>query len=107
MRFSIISLLTGLAVTALAEDLLFIDTLQGEEFSQATTLGFTAKVVTETQWRGMVTTDFAAFKAIIVADNFGDSSIADIQFLDDTKAVWSPAVTGNIILIGNPNKLTS
>jgi hypothetical protein len=104
MRFSTIAIgfLAGLAASALAEDLLFIETLQGQEYIEATTtLGFTAKVVTEAQWQAMGTNDFAAFKAIILADNYGDSDLSDIQFLEDTKAIWSPAVTGNMIIIGN------
>lgn len=47
----------------------------------------------------MTTADFAKYKAIIVPDpNCGKED--KIKFLKDTKAVWSPAITGNIILIG-------
>jgi len=47
----------------------------------------------------MTTDDFAKYKAIIIPDpNCG--GLDRIDFLDDTKAVWSPAVTGNMILIG-------
>lgn len=100
--------MAGLAASALAEDLLFMETLQGQEYIEATTtLGFTVKVITDAQWRAMGTTDFAAFKAIILADNYGDSDLSDIQFLEDTKAVWSPAVTGNMILIGNYHQPTT
>jgi hypothetical protein len=101
MKFFSTGLLAALAGSALAEDLLFIDTFQAQEYTDATTtLGFTAKVVTEAEWRAMTTVDFAKFKAIIIADNYGDNTLSDIQFLDDTKTVWSPAVTGNVILIG-------
>jgi hypothetical protein len=99
MKLSTIGLLAGLAASALAEDLLFIDSLEAQEYIDATTtLGFTAKAVTEAQWRAMGTSDFKAFKAIILADNYGAST--GIQFLEDTKKVWSPAVTGNMIVIG-------
>ncbi|KAI9761056.1 MAG: hypothetical protein M1840_002041 [Geoglossum simile] len=100
MRFSAALALAGLAYRAVAEDLLFIDTLQFEEYNEATgKLGMTAKVVTDAEWRAMSTSDFAKFKAIII----GDSASSDqglIQFLDDTKSTWSPAVRGNMILIG-------
>lgn len=47
----------------------------------------------------MTTADFAQYKAVVISDpNCG--TLADIDFLDDTKAAWSPAITGNMILIG-------
>jgi cysteine-rich repeat protein len=101
MRFSSLGLLAGLAACVVAEDLLFIDSLQDKEYDEAIALGYTAKVVTETEWRAMTTADFAAFKAIVISDpECGD--ISQIKFLEDTKAVWSPAILGNMILIGIP-----
>jgi hypothetical protein len=47
----------------------------------------------------MTTADFAKYKAIIIPDpNCGSED--KIDFLKDTKAAWSPAVLGNMILIG-------
>ena len=102
MRFSTtLGLLAGLASYAIAEDLLFVDTLQFEEYNEATTtLGYTAKVVTEAEWKGMTTADFAAFKAIIIGDS-ASSDLSLIQFLEDTQSTWAPAVQGNMVLIGN------
>jgi hypothetical protein len=101
MKFSPISLLAGLAATAIAEDVLFVDTFEFEEFSEATTvLGLTAKVVTEDEWRAMSTAEFAAFKAIVLADPSCSRDPTELQFLVDTKNTWGPAVTGNMILIG-------
>jgi hypothetical protein len=102
MRFSTaLGLLAGLASYAIAEDLLFMDTLQFDEYSEATTtLGMTAKVVTDAEWRAMTTADFAAFKAIVIGDS-GSSDLTLIQFLEDTQTTWGPAVTGNMILIGS------
>lgn len=55
--------------------------------------------VSDAEWRSYTTGDFARYKAIVVPDpNCG--SLEQVKFLDDTKAAWSPAVTGNIILIG-------
>jgi len=92
--------LAALTTSALAEDLLFVENLTGLEIDEAATLGFTTKTVTETEWRGMKTSDFAAFKAIIIGDDFGSSDLTLIQFLADTKDVWGPAVTGNIVIHG-------
>ena len=47
----------------------------------------------------MTTADFAKYKAIIISDP-DCGGIDRIQFLNDTKKAWSPAVTGNMILIG-------
>lgn len=48
----------------------------------------------------MTTADFAKYKAIIIPDCLCNTSLNTIKFLDDTKKVWSPAVTGNMVLIG-------
>jgi hypothetical protein len=48
----------------------------------------------------MTTADFAKFKAIVIADPNCAYNTTPIQFLTDTKNVWSPAVTGNMIVIG-------
>jgi hypothetical protein len=86
--------------SAIAEDLLFLDSLVGREQGNAVDLGFTTKVVTEAQFRALTTADFASYKAIIFGDDFGSSNQAQLQVLVDTKNVWGPAVTGNIIIHG-------
>lgn len=48
----------------------------------------------------MTTADFSQYKAIIIPDCLCNTSLSLIQFLDDTKGVWSPAVTGNMVIIG-------
>jgi len=48
----------------------------------------------------MTTADFAKYKAIIIPDCMCNTSLGTIKFLDDTKSVWSPAVTGNMVIIG-------
>ncbi|CZR67440.1 related to glucan 1,4-alpha-glucosidase [Phialocephala subalpina] len=101
MKFSSFGLMAGLAVSALAEDLLFVDVFEYEEYNEAiTTLGMTAKVVTETDWRAMTTADFASYKAIVLADPSCSSDPTILEFLVDTKDVWGPAVEGNMVLIG-------
>jgi hypothetical protein len=86
--------------SALAEDLLFLNSLVGLEQANAVGLGFTTKVVTETQFRALTTADFASYKAIIFGDAFGSSNLANLKVIVDTKNVWGPAVTGNIIIHG-------
>lgn len=48
----------------------------------------------------MTTADFAKYKAIVIPDCLCNSSLATVDFLDATKSVWSPAVTGNMVIIG-------
>jgi hypothetical protein len=101
MRFSPLGLVAALAALVTAEDVLFMSGLLAHEYSE--TLGdlhMTAKVVDETTWRAMTTADFAAYKAIVIADPSGSLPLSAIQFLTDTKNVWGPAIQGNIIVIG-------
>src|SRR4051812_32698513 len=106
MKFSAFGLLASLAASAAAEDLLFVDQFQYVEYTEAVgPLGYTAKVVTEDEWRAMTTSDFAAFKAIILSDPICGPDPSVLSFLDDTKATWSPAIQGNMVLIGNPTHL--
>lgn len=100
-----ISYLAAAAATLIgsvwAEDLLFVDTLKYREYTEAVgPLGFTAKVVSIDTWKTMTTADFAKFKAIIISDPNCVYNTNPIKFLEETKATWSPAVTGNIVLIG-------
>jgi hypothetical protein len=98
--FSSLFAAAALVGTSFAEDLLFVSGLTGLEIDEAASLGFTTKTVTVAEWSTMQTADFAAFKAIIIGDNFGDTDVSDIQFLEDTSSVWGPAVQGNIIVHG-------
>jgi cysteine-rich repeat protein len=100
MRLSTFGLIGGLVASATAEDLLFLEGFQYREYDEAVALGYTVKTVTEAEWAALTTADFAEFKAIIIPDPACQSSPASIKFLDDSKDAWSPAVTGNIILIG-------
>ncbi|PSR79859.1 hypothetical protein BD289DRAFT_340589, partial [Coniella lustricola] len=85
---------------AAGEDLLFYDSMTYQEYTQATDiLKYTVHIASPEEWSSYSTADFAQFKAIIVPDpDCGD--VSDITFLDSSKAIWSPAITGNIILIG-------
>lgn len=59
----------------------------------------TAHIATPDEWNSMTTAEFAQYKAIIIPDP-SCGPLSKIDFLDSTKSVWSPAITGNIILIG-------
>ncbi|KAF7922065.1 uncharacterized protein EAE98_008276 [Botrytis deweyae] len=101
MKLSTGGLLASLTASVLAEDLLFVDKFEFKEFAEATSvLGYTTKVVSEAQWKTMTTAEFAAFKAIVIADPDCSTSPSDVQFLTDTKNTWGPAVQGNIVVIG-------
>lgn len=56
-------------------------------------------MATPEEWNSYTTADFAKYKAIVIPDP-DCGSVDDIAFLDATKAAWSPAILGNIILIG-------
>jgi hypothetical protein len=101
MKLSTFGLMAGLAASAVAEDLLFVDTFEYDEYTEATTtLGYTVKVVTEAEWATMSAADFAAFKAIVIADPDCSADPTDVAFLASSNKVWGPAVQGNIVLIG-------
>ena len=97
---STLAAFSALVSAVWAEDLLMVDTLIGLEQDEATSLGFSVKVVTQAQWSTMGTSDFAAFKAIIIGDPYGSQDLTLIQFLSDTASTWGPAVQGNIIIHG-------
>ncbi|KAK4444952.1 hypothetical protein QBC34DRAFT_384702 [Podospora aff. communis PSN243] len=95
--------LASIATLALATDVLIphMHGLKYSEYDQVTKLGLTAHVCKdEDEWASMTTADFAKYKAIIIPDCMCNSSLSTIKFLNDTKRVWSPAVTGNMVIIG-------
>lgn len=51
---------------ASAEDLLFLQNRQGNEYSNAIAAGYSAKVVSDDERRTMTTADFASYKAIVI-----------------------------------------
>lgn len=56
-------------------------------------------MATPDEWAGYTTADFEKYKAIIIPDP-DCGTVDEIAFLDASKEKWSPAVMGNIILIG-------
>jgi hypothetical protein len=56
-------------------------------------------VASPEEWSSYTTADFESYKAIVIPDPTC-GAVDTIDFFDLTKAVWGPAVKGNIILIG-------
>lgn len=72
----------------------------------AQTAGYEIRVADEDRWRSMTTEDFATFDAIVVgdpdcgyADYYGEPDYMDAVL--ETRDTWSPAVTGQVILVGS------
>ena len=76
------------------------DGATGPEVTEATALGLTVDVKTPTQWAAMTAADFAAYRAIILADPHCSSNAALIDAAVANKNVWGPVVNGDVIIIG-------
>ena len=72
------------------------------EEAKATELGYTVVIDSDAAWSARSTADFATFRAIILGDRtcaiFGTSPDLDAAIAN--RAVWSPAVTGNMVIVG-------
>jgi len=83
--------------------LILADTVVGGSTSleaiTAAGLGFTVDVATAADWAAKSTADFATYKAIILGDPIC-GNVASLAAAAANTAVWGPAVTGNVILIG-------
>ena len=72
------------------------------EADKARELGFDVDVVTASEWGAMSTSDFATYRAIVLGDpSCSTSASASIGAAEDNVDVWSPAVTGNVLVIGS------
>lgn len=125
-------LITGFVAYGMAQDLLFVSSLDcascaSTELSEAQ-LDYTYDEVvcrspleymqacliccshcqTPEEFLTLSTTQFASYKAIIIASPgnddvkgpTADTDSSDIAFLEDSMLAWSPAITGNIMVIG-------
>lgn len=70
------------------------------EAAQATQAGFTIVVASDADWSAMTTADFASYREIVFADGMCSGSATPNAALAN-QDVWGPAVTGNVIVIGN------
>jgi cysteine-rich repeat protein len=69
------------------------------ELGTLTGLGYTVDVVDNATWSSMTTAQFAAYQAIVLGDATCTSLGVASAAIANT-AVWGPAVTGNVILVG-------
>lgn len=77
------------------------------EAAQATALGLTPVVVDAATWAATTTAEFATYRALILGDPNCVVGAGPLAPAEANRAVWSPAVTGNIITIGTDPVLHS
>lgn len=79
--------------------LLFYDLISGPELAIAQGLGYTTVVLTATEWNELTAADVSTYKAVILGDpDQNDDSPLAVPVLN--RDVWSPAILGNIVIIG-------
>jgi hypothetical protein len=70
------------------------------EAVQALALGFDVVINDAATWGSMTQADFASYRAIILGDPTCQGSTAPIAAAEANRTIWSPAITGNMIIIG-------
>lgn len=102
---SILALLsTVIATTAYAGNVLILDTtvsggMSSIEAQAAVLAGHTPVVVDATTWGSMTTAQFSSYQAIVLGDRLC-TSVSAVAPAEANIGVWSPAVTGNVIIDG-------
>jgi hypothetical protein len=85
------------------------DTVYGgatsQEAVEALNLGFDVVLNNATTWGSMTTANFATFRAIILGDPLCVGGTGPITAALANRTVWSPAVTGNILITGTDEAL--
>jgi hypothetical protein len=76
------------------------------EAYQAAQAGFTVVVASDASWSAMSTADFASYRAIVFADGMCSGG-ATLKAALANQAVWGPAVTGNVIVLGDHPGMSS
>ncbi|MFP5414586.1 MAG: hypothetical protein ACLGG1_06195 [Gammaproteobacteria bacterium] len=77
------------------------------EAVQATLLGLNPVVVDADTWAATTGPEFASYRALILGDPNCAIGTASLAPAEANRAVWSPAVTGNVITIGTDPVLHS
>lgn len=75
------------------------------EAQEALNLGFDVVVNDAATWSSMTTANFASFRAVILGDPYCQGSTAPIAPAIANRTTWSPAVNGNMIIIGTDETL--
>ena len=70
------------------------------EATKAAGLGYTVVIASAAQWGAMTTAEFASYRALILGDPTCVVGTGPIAAAEANRAVWSPAVDGNMIIIG-------
>jgi hypothetical protein len=94
-----LTVLTSPAISQNVTNVLIYGSAGSEEDKAATEFGCNTTIVTDSEWANMSTLDFARYDAVVVPDLNSDY-ISSLDFLEKSKDIWSPAITGNIIVIG-------
>jgi lysophospholipase L1-like esterase len=71
------------------------------EATEAAAQGMTVDIVTASTWSGMTTSQFAAYRAIILGDpTCAEGITADIAAATTNARTWGSAISGNIVIAG-------
>ena len=70
------------------------------EAYEAAQAGLTVVVASGADWSAMTTSDFASYREIVLGDAMCDGS-GTFKDAIANQAVWGPAITGNVIVVGN------
>ena len=101
---AIVTVFGSLANAAAPADILILEPtvsggLSSPEAREAVALGYTVEIASTSAWAAKTRSEFAAYKAIVLGDP-RCSGIGSYAAADANKTVWSPAVTGNVIING-------
>lgn len=102
MKLFICTTIAAVVASVVSQDVpnvLIYGSSGSEEDRAAMDLGYNTTIVGASEWANMTTLDFARYDSIVVPDLNSDY-LSSLDFLEQSKDVWSPAITGNIIVIG-------
>jgi hypothetical protein len=72
------------------------------EAMQATALGYNVEVASDADWAAKSTADFATYQAIVLGGpGCSDNNPGPVAAAVANNTVWTPAVTGNVIVVGS------
>jgi cysteine-rich repeat protein len=75
------------------------------EATQAMAVGYNVEVATPLQWSLKNQDQFASYRAIVLGDPTCSTSTSSIAAAEANRATWSPAVSGNVVLLGTDPSL--
>jgi hypothetical protein len=86
--------------TVLILDTTVIGGASSVEATKAAAQGLTVEIATAAQWTAKSAADFTTYRALILGDPSCSTSAASMAAAEVSRTTWSPAVNGNIIIIG-------